>query len=100
MRLQKTKTALRENKKEGMDMTKENIERIIKKAWKDEGFYYVCIDFFANEEPYDDNFRATTAEELIENVLDWLENHYWIPEDLVDMEVEFTGEKERELIVW
>lgn len=82
-----------------MNMTKENIERIIKKAWKDEGFYYVCIDFFANEEPYDDNFRATTAEELVENVLDWLENHYWIPEDLVDMEVEFTGEKERELIV-
>ena len=43
--------------------------------------------------------NTTTAEELVKDVLDWLGNHYWIPEDLVDMEVEFTGEKERELIV-
>ena len=80
-------------------MTKESIESIIKEAWKGEGFYYVCIDFFADEEPYDDNFHATTVEELVEGVLDWLENHYWISEDLIDMEVEFTAEKERKLMV-
>ena len=80
-------------------MTKESIESIIKEAWKDEGFYYVYIDFFADEEPYDDNFHVTTVEELVEDVLDWLENHYWISEDLIDMEVEFTAEKERELMV-